>query len=308
LVNSIRQPFLHRLFIYQKERFPVLVHGLLIAAFSFSAIAYSRLCRGVYNFIPYSDYAACVFTNLTLFFLLRVSDEYKDREDDARYRTYLPVVRGLITLKELSATALVFFFIATVINIIFFPKLLFLYALMMGYLLLMRVEFFAASWLRKRQILYNTSHMLIIPLADMYASGYDWQLHHATPPKGLLFFFGVSYFNGVVLEIGRKIRVPDKEEEGVVSYTKLWGIKKAPVIWLIILITNCVLALLAAIYAHANTLVLTVLVSLFIIAAIPAILFTIKPSQGRSKAMEIASLVWALGMYLTLGGIPFLLK
>ncbi len=303
-----RQPFLLRLFIYQKERFPVLVHGLLIAVFSFSAIAYSRLCRGVYDFIPLQHYAACVFTNLTLFFLLRVSDEYKDREDDARYRTYLPVVRGLITLKELSATALVFFIIATVINLIFFQQLFFLYVVMMGYLLLMRVEFFAADWLRKRQILYNISHMLIIPLADMYASGYDWRLNGTTPPKGLLFFFGVSYCNGLVLEIGRKIRTPEKEEEGVVSYTRLWGLRRAPVVWLIILLINFLVALMAANYAAANNVVITILTVLFVAAIVPALLFLKKPSAGMAKGIEIVSLVWALGMYLILGGIPFLLK
>jgi len=33
--------FLKRLYIYQKERFPILGHGVLVVAFSFSAISYS---------------------------------------------------------------------------------------------------------------------------------------------------------------------------------------------------------------------------------------------------------------------------
>lgn len=300
--------FLHRLFIYQKERFPVLVHGLLIAAFSFSAIAYSRLCRSEYTFIPGLHYLACAFTNFTLFFLLRVSDEYKDHQDDLRYRTYLPVIRGVISLKELSATAAVLFVIATAINLIFFPNLLGLYALMMVYLLLMRVEFFVPKWLRKKQVLYNLSHMLIIPLADMYASGYDWQLQNVSPPKGLLFFFGVSYCNGMVLEIGRKIRTPNKEEAGVTSYTGLWGLKKAPFIWLIILSINFLLSVAAAKYAGAGALIMLVLGSLFTLVALPAIIFLQKPRYSAAKGIEIASLVWALGMYLTLGAIPFLFK
>ena len=302
------QSFPRRLFIYQKERFPVGVHGLLIAAFSFSAIAYSRLCREEYTFIEGWQYAACVFTNFTLFFLLRVSDEYKDHEDDARYRKYLPVIRGIITLRELSATAALLFTIATAINIIFFPKLLLLFVLMMGYLLLMRVEFFVPFWLRKRQILYNTSHMFIIPLADMYASGYDWRLQGVTPPQGLLFFFGVSYFNGMVLEIGRKIRIPETEEEGVVSYTRLWGIRKAPLIWLGILTINFLLAIAAAKYAQAGAAVTQVLTSLFFLTALPALFFLQKPRRPTAKWIEVASLFWALGMYLTLGAIPFLAK
>lgn len=303
-----QQPFLRRLLIYQKERFPIMVHGLLIAAFSFSAIAYSRLCRGEYSFIPGWQYAACVFSNFTLFFLLRVSDEYKDHADDARYRTYLPVIRGLISLRELSATAAVLFIITAAINVIYFPKLLWLFIATMGYLLLMRVEFFIPDWLRKRQILYNASHMLIIPLADMYASGYDWRIQNVVPPRGLLFFFGVSYFNGMVLEIGRKIRTPEREEEGVVSYTRLWGLYKAPVIWLCILTINFLLAVAAAKYAQAGTGVMIVLATLFTLAAFPAIVFLQKPKTSIAKGIEIMSLLWALGMYLTLGGIPFLFK
>jgi 4-hydroxybenzoate polyprenyltransferase len=284
------------------------VHGLLIAAFSFSAISYSRLCRGVESFIPWKDYAACVFTNFTLFFMLRVSDEYKDREDDARYRTYLPVPRGLISLRELSGVALFLFSIATIINVIFYPQLLLLYAVMMAYLLLMRYEFFAGKWLKSHQVWYIISHMVIIPLADVYASSYDWRLNGAAPPTGLLYFLGVSYCNGIVLEIGRKIRTPEKEEEGVVSYTYQWGLWQAPAIWLLILGINFIIALFAAKYAGAQNLFVVVLSLLFLFSALPALLFLLKPKSSWAKMMEVMSLIWALGMYLTLGAIPFLLK
>jgi 4-hydroxybenzoate polyprenyltransferase len=36
-------------------------------------------------------------------------------------------------------------------------------------------------------------------------------------------FFWVSFFNGTVLEIGRKIRAPQDEEAGVETYSFLWG-------------------------------------------------------------------------------------
>ena len=48
---------------------------------------------------------------------------------------------------------------------------------------------------------------------DLYSSGLDWKLDNAEPHLGLLFFFAVSYMNGLVLEFGRKIRTPEKEEE-----------------------------------------------------------------------------------------------
>jgi hypothetical protein len=102
-----------------------------------------------------------------------------------------------------------------------------LYAVVMGYLLLMRVEFFVPHWLKRHQLMYVVSHMIIIPLIDVYASGLDWFLGGFKAPVGLLFFFAVSFMNGIVLEFGRKIKPPDSEEEGVLSYTKYFGTKKS---------------------------------------------------------------------------------
>src|SRR5690606_20970926 len=145
---------LTRFFIYQQERFPLMVHVPLIMAFSFSAIGYSKACRGVQGFIAPIDFTVCVFTNVVLFFMLRVADEHKDKVDDALYRKYLPVPRGLISLKELSILMWVLFAVVLVVNIVFYAALFGLFTLMMLYLLLMRYEFFVADWLKKRQVLY----------------------------------------------------------------------------------------------------------------------------------------------------------
>ena len=91
--------------------------------------------------------------------------------------------------------------------------------------------------------------MFIIPLVDIYASGLDWMLEDGKAPFGLLFFFAVSYMNGIVLEFGRKIRAPEKEEEGVVSYTKLYGTKKGTIYWILILGATLILAFIASWHA-----------------------------------------------------------
>jgi 4-hydroxybenzoate polyprenyltransferase len=295
---------LRRLYIYQKERFPLAVHGLLIAAFSFSAIAYSRLCRGETHFIPLPDYLACFFTNLTLFFLLRVADEYKDHADDTAMRPYLPVARGLVSLKELRNTGALLFGLALLLNIAAFPALLPFFAATMGYLALMRYEFFAGGWLKRHMGVYMFSHMFIIPLADMYASAYDWRLSGVAPPGGLLWFFAVSYLNGIVLEMGRKIRVPEAEEPGVQTYTRIWGPRKGPAIWLVMLALNFCVAWIAARHARHPGYVFISLAVLVSLALLPGILFLIRPRQLLSKWIEGISLIWALGMYLLLGGIP----
>src|SRR5512143_1279527 len=91
----------NRWWIYQAERFPVFAHGPLILAFSMSAMSYSALLRGADALRPSA--ALVAFVTAFLFFLqLRIADEFKDAEDDARFRPYRPVPRGLVSLRELA--------------------------------------------------------------------------------------------------------------------------------------------------------------------------------------------------------------
>jgi hypothetical protein len=304
----MRASLAKRLYIYQKERFPLAVHIPLIAAFSFSAIGFSQASRNIEGFVQPSAYLCCVFTNVTLFFILRVCDETKDKKDDALYRTYLPVPRGLVSLSELSIIAFISGTAAILLNVFLFPSLLPFLGLTSGFLFLMRYEFFMAGWLRNQQVAYITSHMVIIPLADMYASGYDWKLSGASYPPGMILFFLVSYLNGIVLEIGRKLRVEETEEYGVVSYTKLWGPKKAPLIWLSIVSLNGLLALLAVNYAGYDWYPYLLIGITLIVAAWFALKFIINPDANTTKTIEIISLAWALIMYLSLGALPLLIQ
>ncbi|MBC8047141.1 MAG: hypothetical protein H7Y00_10125 [Fimbriimonadaceae bacterium] len=303
-----QQNFLKRFYIYQKERYPFAGYIFLVGAFSFSAISYSRICRDADGFITLFPFLICVFNTVTLFFLVRIFDEHKDQEDDMQYRKYLPVPRGIITLKELRYVAVFIFFLQIIVNLIFYPKMLLLYAGVMIYLLLMGKEFFVRDWLKKHQFWYITSHMFIIPFIDIFASGFDWFLADVKAPDGLLLFFCVSYMNGIVLEIGRKIKAPENEEEGVLSYTKQLGSKRAPLIWILILFITILLAFAAAYYAGMDLITYIVFSLLFLLCALPAVMFFKTQNQKFGKWMEYSSALWTFGMYLTLGGIPMLIS
>lgn len=299
-------PLLKRLFIYQKERFPLLGHGLLVTAFSFSAIAYSRICRGEQGFVPWSTFAVGIFTTITLFLLVRIFDEFKDAAEDARYRKELPVPRGLVRLQELKILGILIVLLQIAVNLFFFPKMLLIYIVIMVYLCLMGKEFFIATWLKKHQFWYVVSHMFIIPLIDIYASGLDWLLNGITAPEGLLFFFAVSYMNGIVLEVGRKIKSPEKEKEGVLTYSEMLGIPKAVLLWMVVLTLTFALSLAASSYAGYGATGLITLGILFVICLIPALLFLNKRTNRLSKSIELISALWTIAMYLTLGGLPML--
>lgn len=306
MIQESSYPFLKRVWIYQKERFPLFVNLIAVTTFTFSAISYSRICRNVDGFIETKDFIIGCFATFTLFLLVRIFDEFKDKEDDAKYRKYLPVPRGVIKLKELRNIGIVVAILQILAITIFQLPMLILYLIVIFYLCLMGVEFFVAEWLRKKQILYIASHMIIIPLLDIYSSGLDWLLDGSTPHWGLAFFFGVSYLNGMIVEFGRKFKAPEDEEEGVVSYTKMWGIKKAFLIWFSCLFIALIVASSAAFYAGYGLPATIVLTALFIISIIPGILFFKKPNKKNAKLTEAASGIWTVAMYLTLGGIPMI--
>jgi 4-hydroxybenzoate polyprenyltransferase len=297
-----------RFWQYQKERYPFIAYFILIGTFSFSAISYSRISRLADEFIDLPSFFVCVFNTVGLFFLVRVFDEFKDHEDDVRYRKSLPVPRGLISLPELKIIGWICFGLMLGVDLAFAPGILPLLGLVLGYLALMGKEFFIAAWLKRYQFWYISSHMFIIPLVDVFASGFDWHLQNMEPPSGLLYFFMVSYMNGVVLEIGRKIKSPETEEEGVVSYSKLLGARGAVLFWIALLFLTAWLAWLAMEKAGIGSMSYQVLTSVLAVCLIPALVYLFLPTHKNGKNIEYASALWTLGLYLSLGGLQMILS
>src|SRR5262249_42690694 len=99
-------------------------------------------------------------------------------------------------------------------------------------MLLMSKEFFVADWLRAHPVVYMLSHMFILPLIDFYLLNAAWQGHGA-PPVAFRWFVLATYCNGIVLEVGRKVRAAADEEVGVETYSVLWGVAKASWVWLL---------------------------------------------------------------------------
>lgn len=297
---------IQRYWIYQRERFPVLVHLPLITTFSFSAIAFSRTCRGFNTFIDMGTFAGGIFMALTLFLLLRILDEFKDHTEDVHHRPHLPVPRGLVRLSELRIIGIFVVLLQILIQWFLFPAMFLWYALILGYLALMTTEFFCPEWLKAHPVWYVASHMLIIPFVDIYQSGLDWYLGGGKAPVGLLFFFLVSFLNGIVLEVGRKIKAPGNEEFN--SYTRTMGIPKTCRLWLIMLFLTWVSTCLAAYYAGFSMLTYVVFALIAAACTIPCIKMMSSPSVRNSKGIELASIGWTFAMYLGLGAFPFLIK
>jgi 4-hydroxybenzoate polyprenyltransferase len=294
----------NRWWVYQRERFPVLGHGPVIAAFSFSALCFSSLLRQDLR-MPAPRTFLVAFGTAFLFFLqLRIADEFKDFEEDARYRPYRPVPRGLVKLRELAVGFALAALVQLGLALWLHPPLLLLLGVTWTYLVLMSKEFFVAEWIKKRHVLYMVSHMAIVPLVDFYATACDWQPAGDAPPPGLFWFVAVSYTNGLVIEMGRKIRGPRDEEECVNTYSALWGTRNAACIWLVALLATAVLAGFAARHIDFVLPVIGVLALLLVVAVVIVAGFLRDPVARPGKRIETFSGIWTLSLYLILGAVP----
>ena len=298
---------IERWVIYQRERFPLAAHAPLIAAFSVSGVCYSALLRHQSD-IPWDGTAVAFCTALLFFLQLRIADEFKDFEEDSRHRPYRPVPRGLVTLRELGVIGIVAAILQLGLALAVRPALALILIMVWAYLALMSVEFFAGDWLKARPVTYLWTHMLIMPMIDFYATACDWMVQEAELPAGLAWFLMVSFFNGIVIEIGRKLRAPADEEPGVQTYTVLWGSPGALRAWIGAMSACGACALAAAASVDFLLPVAALLLALLGTALMFALRFLRNPAPGTGRRFELLSGIWTLAMYLMVGVVPLLAR
>lgn len=296
-----------RLGRYQAERFPLVGFVPLIALFTFASAMFSRFARGAPGVVAWPVLAAGTFTSLTCFFLLRVLDEHKDADDDRRYRPELPVPRGLVSLSELRWTGAGLGVVALALNALVLPWLLLPLGAVAFWATLMTLEFGMRRWLRAHLAAYLLTHMAIMPLIDLYTTGLDWLAGGIHPPAGLVWFLGVTFANGILIEIGRKLRAPADERPGVDTYTQAWGVRVASSVWLAALGVSAWLAIVASRHGGWPAAGAWVFAALALAAAIPAALFLSRPRRAAARALEGVSQLWPAVTYVLLGVLPLLL-
>ena len=241
-----------------------------------------------------------------MFLQLRIADEFKDAEDDARWRPYRPVPRGLVTLGELRVVFVVAGLVQLGLVVALDLRLLGVLAVAWAYLTLMSVEFFCRVWLKRRPVVYLLTHMGIMPLVDFFGTACEWLPRGSTTPAGLGWFLAASFFNGIVIEIGRKLRQPAAEEEGVETYSRLWGKTGGSLVWVAMLVATLVCAAMAA---QRIGFVVPVTVALGGMLGI-ALLAISRFARGSlaGKKIEAMAGLWTLTLYLMLGLVPLLMR
>lgn len=297
----------NRWWVYQRERFPVLVHGPLIAAMGLAAVSVSTLLHGGAGRPAAGSLLVAIGTTLLFFLQLRIADEFKDRETDARYRPYRAVPRGLVSLRELGTVAAIGALLQLGMALWLQPSLALLLAAVWVYLGLMWNEFFVRQYLTTHPIAYLWSHMLILPLITLYATACEWHTARVPMSSGLAWLLVASFFNGLVIEIGRKIRAPEAEEHGVETYSALWGRRTATLAWWGAMLLSAMSSLLVAQAIGLVAILGPAFGIALALAAMTGWRFLVRPTRKRATLFEPVSGLWTLVTYLGLGVGPWVL-
>ncbi|PJI93140.1 4-hydroxybenzoate polyprenyltransferase [Yoonia maricola] len=294
-----------RLWVYQAERFPLAKTVPLLACFSAASITLSAVLAG--RPLPgFSAYLIGFFLVFILFFQLRVADEVKDGEDDAKYRPERPIPRGLVTLRLIVSLGVATIPLGIVLALIHGAGLIWLLLLTWAWLTAMTFEFGVPAWLKARPVVYLLSHMAIMPLIDLLLTGIEW-LPHGSAAPALWLFIALSFSNGCVLEIGRKLWAPENERAGVDTYSGLWGSKRAADIWLIFVGISALLLIGVGIATGFALAFALLACAGFACCIFMARHYAATPTPKAEKQMDTVAGLWVFGCYATAGFLPLAL-
>ena len=316
--------------IYLNERFPLGKNSFFVLIFTLSGYIYTSLLynskimylftNGVKIGIFQYKIIALFIIIFMFFFQLRITDEFKDYEEDLKYRAYRPVQRGIISLKTLGKTGIATVIIQIMLAHVIDPEIIYFMIFVWIYMFLMAKEFFIKKWLTKRILIYALSHvviMIFITLVIVKGTGYILQDYFLETLYlllekyeknifiGLIPLFALNYLNGIVLEIGRKTRRADAEEHGVQTYSKLWGRKKAVIILSLLFVIEYLLVILGLTHTYKEyfffgglTLLIILIVSIYFM-----IKFLKKDLSG--KIVETVSGLWIIFSSMCMGLLQY---
>ncbi len=297
---------MERWWVYQKERFPLVAHGPLIAAMAMAAVGLSHIQNAQASAWPFVAWLVAWLNLVGFFFLLRVADEFKDYETDCQYRPYRAVPRGLVSLRELGVAAALVMVAQLGTAVWFGPPVLITLLTAWLWLALMTREFFVPIWLKARPLLYLLSHMLIMPLLMLYAISHYQAWVGSMSVQAVVLLLSLALVTGLCLEIGRKIRRPSDEETGVETYSAVWGRAPAALSWAVSLWVSLGLCLLAV---RTGTYFDWAMVAAAVLAFLALVLTTVyffKPEMPSGRWFEGLSAVTLLTCYLLIGVMPWM--
>lgn len=239
---------LKRLYIYFKERYPI-IPRIAVGLIVFAEIHFIILLN---NGVTWQDIlpnlgiqeAVGAFTVFAFLMWLRIADDLKDYETDKKLFPERPLPSGRVKIKDVMIICTIVQAIAVALNVIFMNNLLF-FGILYFYGYLMSKWFFQRSKIQPSLPLALVTHNPVQAIVNLYIISFTVIKYNLQPISlvNVMALFTL-YFPALIWEVSRKIRAP-KDENAYTTYSKLFGYKRATrfvlIVTLIDLMTNFVL-------------------------------------------------------------------
>ena len=279
--------FIKKWYTYQKERFPVATYGIYIFSIVFGTFCFAIDKTYNPNWIMFLPMFAVAFLQ---FLIVRIVDEFKDYEEDVKYRPYRPVPRGLVTLKELGILGGICAAVQVGITAILNLKGLIFLGLVWLFFEVMSKSFFIKKLVDKHILLEVTLDELLMPVLVLYLSTFVTSISVKLIP-----FLILSYLGSWIVEIARKVRCKEDEEEGVKTYTAVFGI---PAATMIVVILEALIMIMQSIILGTKYII--PVIALYVLINIPNILFIIKQNKKLAKTVGLLANIYLIIAYISM--------
>ena len=303
--------FFKKWYTYQKERFPVLMYGIYIFSIVFSTYCFtSWLGRNLFfngslmNIVSVNNPSEIKWSTILIMFIVaflqflmvRIIDEFKDYEDDCKFRPYRPVPRGLITLKELKVLFIICIIMQMLITVIFCAKAIPFLILVWVFFAIMSKSFFIKKITEKYILLEVLLDEFLMPILVIYLAIFvNGSIEQLFASKFFFLFLFMTYIISWIVEIARKVRCKEDEEKGVKTYTAVFGIKNAT-----ILLSTLEIALACIQGIILNKYIISVVCLIFAVILIN-IGFITKRNRKFAKLTELSANIYIFLVYFSMG-------
>lgn len=235
---------LKRLHIYFKEMYPI-IPRILLGFIVFMEIHFIVLLNyGVMNFSIGIQEIVGSLTIFAFLCMLRIADDFKDYETDLKLFPERPLPSGKVKKTDLKIFIILLMSLVILCNILFMNNIGYFIFLMI-YGILMSVWFFQKSKIQKSLPLALITHNPVQMVMNVYIISFTCIKYGLNMITLITFLAAFTlYFPALIWEVSRKIRAP-KDETEYVTYSKLFGHKKATkfvlILTLVDIVTNIIL-------------------------------------------------------------------
>lgn len=235
---------LKRLHIYFKEMYPI-IPRFMLGLIVFGEIYFIVLLNyGITDFHIGMAELIGGFTVFSFLLGLRIADDFKDYELDCRLFSERPLPSGRVHKKDLGIFVGILIVVTVILNVLYMNNFWF-FLILYIYGALMSAWFFKKKKIQKSLPLALITHNPVQMIMNVYIISFTC-IKYELKPFTLTTFLAAwtLYFPALIWEISRKIKSPEEETE-YVTYSKLFGYKKATrfvlILTLVDIATNVIL-------------------------------------------------------------------